>query len=284
MKILAIGDFHGKFPKRIVNHIRKIRPDLILCTGDLPDTESERRLIFKHYDELTEKSLSDIIGKKKVMELERNASKSVEPILRTLNSFGIPVIMIWGNSDDVNYEKNPRFTHLNKRVKKFKNITFVAKQRAITRKDVQILAFSGYRYPIHKGFRKMDLIEELFVELENSVWNGRLGKLFSRMDKEKKTIFLTHDPPRGYFDKVQSDNPMKGKNIGDEYFKEYIKEFQPNLCLCGHMHEYQDKRRLKKSMIVSVGAMCNNAYTLVDTDNNTIRFFRKDLKKTETHQ
>lgn len=34
MKILAIGDFHGKFPGKLKKLIKKENPDLILCTGD----------------------------------------------------------------------------------------------------------------------------------------------------------------------------------------------------------------------------------------------------------
>ena len=41
MKILVIGDFHGKFPKKLQDRIRKERVDLIVSLGDHPDT-SER--------------------------------------------------------------------------------------------------------------------------------------------------------------------------------------------------------------------------------------------------
>lgn len=34
MKILAIGDFHGKFPEKLKKKIGKEKPDLIVSIGD----------------------------------------------------------------------------------------------------------------------------------------------------------------------------------------------------------------------------------------------------------
>ena len=33
MKILVIGDFHGKFPVKLKEEVKKV--DIVLCTGDL---------------------------------------------------------------------------------------------------------------------------------------------------------------------------------------------------------------------------------------------------------
>lgn len=66
MKILAIGDFHGKFPEKLKKRIVKEKADLIISVGDHPDTSKLRTLEFKHWDKLTKwGDFEKIVGKKR---------------------------------------------------------------------------------------------------------------------------------------------------------------------------------------------------------------------------
>ncbi len=47
MRILAIGDFHGKFSAKLENRIKREKPDLIISVGDYFPF-SQRKLFFKH--------------------------------------------------------------------------------------------------------------------------------------------------------------------------------------------------------------------------------------------
>jgi len=46
MKILALGDFHGQFPKKFYKIIKKEHPDIIVSNGDYM-TFSLRKIFFK---------------------------------------------------------------------------------------------------------------------------------------------------------------------------------------------------------------------------------------------
>ena len=46
MKILVIGDFHGKFPKKLKEMAKKV--DLVLCTGDFGGSEKLLKILFKY--------------------------------------------------------------------------------------------------------------------------------------------------------------------------------------------------------------------------------------------
>ena len=68
MKILVIGDFHGKFPQKLKNKLKKKRFDLVVGLGDYFPFGS-RKLFFKHcYG--TDLEVWDVIGKKKYKEIE----------------------------------------------------------------------------------------------------------------------------------------------------------------------------------------------------------------------
>lgn len=271
MRIIALGDFHGSFPKRRISDIKKLKPDLILCTGDLPKTDEMRKLLFRFWKERSEGvSLEELIGEKALQRLQSRAIKSIRPLLKILDSFGLPVVLIWGNADYVSERKERihQLPLLNELVKEFSNITFVSRERSLDFGQVQILAFSGYRYLPEKGFGTEKLSKEL--KAKNSVWKRRLQRLFSHLDKKKTTIFLCHDPPKGTLDKVEwKESPMLGQHIGDELFSEQIIKSRPDFCVCGHIHEQQGKKRLKSTIVVNAGSMHQGNYAIINTKRNT---------------
>ena len=64
MKILAIGDFHGKFPKKFERIIKKEKIGLVVSNGDYFPFHY-RELWFKHcYRKETE--LWEVIGKRNI--------------------------------------------------------------------------------------------------------------------------------------------------------------------------------------------------------------------------
>jgi len=68
MKLLVVGDFHGKFPKKIKSLVKKEKIDLVISIGDYL-AFTYRKLWFKHcYG--NDIDLWEIIGKKKFKELE----------------------------------------------------------------------------------------------------------------------------------------------------------------------------------------------------------------------
>ena len=67
VKILAVGDFHGRFPKKFEKLINKEKIDFVISNGDYPPFEY-RKLWFKHcYG--TDTELWEVIGKAKYKKL-----------------------------------------------------------------------------------------------------------------------------------------------------------------------------------------------------------------------
>ncbi len=65
---------------------------------------------------------------------------------------------------------------------------------------------------------------------------------------DDKTIFAVHAPPYGYFDDVRDGH------AGSSAVLEIIKEKQPALCVCGHIHEHKGIAEIRNTKILKVPA------------------------------
>ena len=101
VKILAIGDFHGKFPEKLKKEARNV--DLILCTGDFGGSDRLLKIIFKYFYE----DWTKIVGDRKAKELILEDYKSGKYVLNELNKIGKKVYIIPGNWDFEGKRKNP---------------------------------------------------------------------------------------------------------------------------------------------------------------------------------
>ena len=112
MKILVIGDFHGKFPRFIPVFIKKQKIDLVVSTGDYPSF-SIGKLFFKYVYGKEDVELWEFIGKKKYKDMVSKDHKKGEYVIKKLNSLAVPVISILGNhdyprADDIMDVKKPK--------------------------------------------------------------------------------------------------------------------------------------------------------------------------------
>jgi Icc-related predicted phosphoesterase len=264
MKILAIGDPHGKLPKNLKSIVKKEKIDIVLCHGDLPDFTQIRKYIFKYWNETKGYSqrLISILGKKRYDKIIKRKYKSTIKILSRLNTLGIPVFLVHGNVDDT--KKAPYIKHpskvkrpVEKQVRRFKNIHFL---------DYSSRSFEGYKiYGIGCKFSKL-WPEPKAIKKERK----KLNMLFKKTDP-KRIILLTHEPPyKTKLDKVlKKNNPKYGQHIGDDIIKKFVKKYQPPLWVCGHMHESFGKTKLRKTTVVNVGS--EGQYVIIDIKDGKVK-------------
>jgi len=271
MKILAIGDFHGKFSKKFFSRIKKKEFDIILSTGDFAYTDKIRKLIFKYW---TDRSWWKAIGLKKAKKLEKESFDKGVKILKKLNSVGKKVYIIWGNTDfyrgaETSEPKSIKPGYFDDEIKKLKNIVLVDKKKKKI-KGIEIIGHGGYvditefvKNPIDKDKKRREKRKKRYKKDES-----KLKELFLEKKPRKKFIFLIHYTPYGIFDRVKlKDSPMYNKNVGWLPYNKIIKRYKPLLVICGHMHESPGKKKLWGSLIINPGAAKYDKAALIEIDD-----------------
>lgn len=146
---------------------------------------------------------------------------SYRKTLNFLNNLGIPAVIILGNSDwsfiHKIIERKPNLINLNLRNYFGSNFTF-----------------TGISGTIPLPFKNMIAFKE----------RKRLESVAEFMKKE--TVFVVHPPPYGVLDKV-----LNRYHTGSMALREFVETHQPQLVLCGHIHEQPGRAFIGESMIVN---------------------------------
>ncbi|MBU2576634.1 MAG: metallophosphoesterase [Nanoarchaeota archaeon] len=270
MKILAIGDFHGKFPAKLRKLAKEV--DLIISVADYCPF-NYRKLWFEHcYGRDVE--LWEVIGKKKVKELVLQDLATGEKILKSLNELGVPVISIVGNLDYGNlndqYEKknwtrkegwkwyNQDF--YSKMIKKYKNILRFDYSYALV-EDLVFIGGFGHTSP---GQVRSSAYKKHKAKL------NKLFKQFGKKNRGGKAIFVFHNMPyKCKLDKISTMSP-DGRKLrgyyGSKMTRRIIDKYQPVLAIGGHIHENFGKCKIGKTLVVNPGAAIDGRATIIDFD------------------
>jgi len=267
MKILAIGDFHGKFPNKLKKLTKDV--DLIVSLGDYMPF-SYRKLWFKYcYKNGVE--LWEVIGKKRMKELILKDLKAGERVLKKLNSVKTPVISVTGNLDYTKWKdaydfKEPKWNWF-----KQDFFTSIAKKY----KNIKIFDYSFVRFD-----------DYVFIGMATSTFPGKvksknykrmrkkLDKLFKRFENEK-IIFVSHNVPyKTKLSKVNSKDAPKeiqGVEKGSKLIRRIIERYQPLMNIAGHMHENQGKDKIGKTLIIEAGSAKYNNAAIIKIRNEKIK-------------
>lgn len=100
MKIIVVGDCHGKVPDV---DIGASEADIIIATGDIcGDSDEMRQAMFESID--SEKEWYDILGRDKALKQVKESLEKGDEILSYLNDFDKPVFLVPGNWDWIGNE------------------------------------------------------------------------------------------------------------------------------------------------------------------------------------
>jgi Icc-related predicted phosphoesterase len=73
-------------------------------------------------------------------------------------------------------------------------------------------------------------------------------------------VFVPHAPPAN----TKVDKVFLGKHVGSTSVREFIEREQPDVVICGHIHEARGQDMIGKSKIVNCGAASKGYYAVVD--------------------
>jgi|SRR3989344_933112 len=252
MRILVLGDPHGKVPKNLPRDV-----DLILLTGDLGRADLARKMAFQNI-ERKKLSLEEIeySPKQKKRAFMESYSSSMK-VVKFLSSIS-PVFTIYGNVEHRNYEtrrlskeiglKLPFLTDdlssingvrvINNRVANFKGLRIGGLDYFIDTSWVMEFKPSDYREKLRNA------------RDETEKARGVLSR-FNSLD-----ILVCHQPPYRVLDKVTAKfapKHWKGKHAGSKVILEYIRKRQPKYVFCGHIHEGEGHKKIGRTDVYNLG-------------------------------
>jgi len=274
MKILAIGDFHGTFPKKFYKIIDKEKIDVVVSNGDFMPFQY-RNLWFKHcYKKDIE--LWEVIGKEKFKELELRNVRGADNALKALNKFKAPVITVTGNVDKTKW-KEARDPKRKKATWKWANQDFILP--LINKyENIKCIDFSATRFEelIFVGYPKSSFPGD--TKSKNyRIHRRKLELLFSKFKKENKkgkVIFVSHNVPnRTKLDKIwmKAHKKARGKHYGSKLVKKIIKKYHPVLFIGGHIHEGIGKQKLGKTWMVNPGSAHEGKAAIIEIDGGKVK-------------
>ena len=98
-----------------------------------------------------------------------------------------------------------------------------------------------------------------------------LQSAISGLQDPDKTIFVVHHPPYN----TLCDKLTSGEHAGSHSVRKAIEDFQPRLCLTGHIHEASGVDRIGVTKIVNPGSGREGNYAEINIDNSNVQI---DLK------
>jgi len=245
MKILAIGDFHGKLPKKLP----KKDIDLILLVGDLGNADLGRKQSFKKIENPDYKPTP-----KQIKKAYLQSYISTIKILKKLNKIS-KTFLVYGNVESTDKETKElskkiklKLPLLGKEIKKLKNIYNISKKT----KKLKGISIAGYPYFVDKGWAKRFRNKKYLNKHKGEDKDARdFFKILKKVD-----ILLIHQPPYKILDKVNSKYAPKdwqGKHAGSKIILNYIKKYSPNYAICGHIHEAKGEKKIGKTKVLNLG-------------------------------
>ena len=281
MRILAIGDFHGKFPEKLMNRIKNEKIDLVLSTGDYAGIDEWRpllRKVFKATEKGKDISVEELLGKKKYRKLlEKDFVEGKIP-LKELNKFKVRVFSVFGNGDWYKAFFNDYGKYYEKTVRKLRYIKNINRGKG-SFKGMKIVGFGGYLdndvYFSRKGRKAIN--DTLKQNRKRRKRYNEEKRKFMKLMKSKPDILLLHYNPYKCLDKMKAKGyALSGSNMGIGFFNRGIKKYSPLLVICGHMHENQGKCKIGKTVVINPGAASEGKAAIIELGDKVknIKFLR----------
>jgi len=264
LKILCVGDFHGKFPAKLKKIAKSC--DLILATGDYGGSPSTMKIILKYFG----KKWWDVIGKKRTRKLMKADYDSGKNMLIELSTLKKPVYCVMGNWD---FYTDDAVSMAGKR-KLYQDIVLDSNMSMLQEKfkrfkGIDVFGF-GEQVPAtlytQKKFSAPELLESSRRE------HADVTKRLLKKGKKGIDIFLAHYPPYKIFDKIVSgkNNPNNGKHVGFKGYNDFMNAFNPRVFVCGHMHEHQGSETVGKTLVVATGAAKEGKAAVLHIDKKSV--------------
>lgn len=151
---------------------------------------------------------------------------------------GKPVLAVAGNMD------LPDFDEL------YTGLGVNINARAIVLDNVGFFGISGSPFtPMHTPY-----------EITEGEMGRRAEAGWAEVREARRKVFVPHAPPSG----TRLDRTFLGKHVGSSAIRGFVERNQPDVLICGHIHESRGIDVLGKTKMVNCGAAGQGYYAVVD--------------------
>lgn len=205
-------------------------------------------------------------------------------MIKELGKLDVPIYAVDGNWDfeGSGYKERNAGIKLKKYseiMKKLKNISFLNKRHKKFN-ELNIFGFGGF-VTASIYLTKDGPFEDKKDRDKQKKKHDKLKERLMKKGKKDIDVFLSHYPLYGLFDKVKYKgyNPMNGKHVGFKPYTEFIKKFKPKIFVCGHMHEYQGKKKMGNTIVVATGSAKEGKAAIIEIIKDDKKKRNKDKIK-----
>jgi hypothetical protein len=159
-----------------------------------------------------------------------------EAFLTALKRSGLPVVAVAGNMDPPRIEETLMLQNVS------------VNGTGIMIGDVGFFGVSACPpTPFHTPY---EISEEEILRRAEEGWAMVRGA--------RRKVFVPHAPPA----KTALDRTWTGLHVGSTAVREFIERREPDLVICGHIHEARGTDRLGGTLIVNCGAAGHGSYAV----------------------
>lgn len=103
-------------------------------------------------------------------------------------------------------------------------------------------------------------------EFSEEMYADWLNELWARAKKYPHTILVSHNPPAN----TLCDDIGGGAHVGSTSVRRFIERNQPELCVCGHIHEGRAVDHIDRTKILNPGQLGDGGYVVIRLDNGEL--------------
>jgi uncharacterized protein len=97
-------------------------------------------------------------------------------------------------------------------------------------------------------------------ELPEDEIERRVERAFRDVAEARVTVFCPHAPPFG----TACDRLRSGDHVGSTAIRAFVEREQPDVVLCGHIHEARGEDRIGRSRVANPGPVAAGHYAVVE--------------------
>ncbi len=167
--------------------------------------------------------------------------KEAEDAIKLFQTHGKPVLVVAGNMDPQILEQT------------FQDLGVSVNGQGVTIDTVGFFGVSASPFsPLHTPYEISE--DEILLRAEKG-WKD--------IEEARWKVFVPHPPPLN----TKLDKIFLGSHVGSTSVRIFIERHQPDVCVCGHIHEARGSDSIGKTQIINCGSAGKGYYATIELGN-----------------